>query len=376
MPRKVVFITGATGVVGSALVPLFLQSAETEVRLLIRANSPQHLQERMSELIQFWAPELQLDELQLSRIKPLRGDVSEPQLGLGDNEYQELTRELTHIVHSAANVKMNMSVQEAHKSSVVSAEEIVKLAEKCQLNGQLCKLEYVSTLGVAGRMLGLVPESPLDTPRDFHNTYESSKSEAEALILDKITNGLPVTIHRPSMVVGDSKTGKIIHFQIFYHLCTFLSGKPTQGFLPGLKGSCLDMIPVDYVAQAIVFSSDQQQTIGKVLHLCSGPDHSIKLDSLKEAVARHFARHGRAGRTTSVPPAIFRLLLLVIGLFSNAKGKRALKSLGLLLGYLDESKVQFFDNAETTALLADGGLELPAADTYLDNVLTYYLDSG
>ena len=376
MSKKIVLITGATGVIGSAVVPLILEDPGTEVRLLMRASSEQHLQQRLDELIAFWQPELHIDPLVLSRIKPILGDVSEPRLGLTDSDYQALVVELTHIIHSAANVKMNMSVEEARQCSVVSAVEIATLAEKCQNNGQFKKLEYVSTIGVAGRMSGLVPERPLESPREFHNTYESSKSEAEAIMLAKMKDGLSATIHRPSMVVGDSATGKIVHFQVFYHLCNFLSGRYTHGVLPVLRGACLDVIPVDYVAKAIVFSNKQPQTVGKILHLCSGPDQAIKLETLREMVSKHFPKFQQASKIVSVPPWFFRWVLFIMRLFTSQKGKRALMSLSLLLGYMAESKVQFFANADTRPLLAEGGIELPSDDTYLENVFAYYLKSG
>ncbi|RLQ20775.1 NAD-dependent epimerase/dehydratase family protein [Seongchinamella sediminis] len=375
MPERIVLITGATGAVGSAVVPVFLEDPATTVYLLMRADSEAHLQQRLRDLLAFWQPEMKVDEALLARIRPLRGDVSEPRLGLTSDEYETLAGELTHIVHSAANVKMNMSSEEARKISVDSAREIAALAEACQANGQFCKLEYISTIGVAGRLRGLVPERPLSEPREFHNTYESSKAEAEAFILGRMEAGLPATVHRPSMVVGDSRTGKIIHFQVFYHLCTFLSGRHTHGVLPNLEGSCLDIVPCDYVARAIVGSSGQLDLVGEILHLCSGPEHAISLTDLQARVAKTFSENGTAPRTVTVPAAMFKLLVSGLGLVAGIKGARSLGALSILLDYLEESRVQFFDSTQTRALLARQGITLPPAETYVQGVLRYYLQS-
>src|SRR6185503_1340820 len=113
------------------------------------------------------------------------------------------------------------------------------------------------------RMRGLVPEELL-TGQAFHNTYESSKAEAERLVLAAIDGGLPVTIHRPSMVVGDSRTGKAIRPQVFQFLAGFLAGGQTAGFVPKLTGVQLDTVPSDYVAAAIHWASRTPKATGRI----------------------------------------------------------------------------------------------------------------
>ncbi len=374
MSGKIALITGATGVVGSAVVPVFLQEPDTEVRLLLRARSEEHLQERSQSLFAYWKPELQSDSAMI-RIKALRGDVSETRLGLSEEAYETLASELTHIVHCAANVKMNMSAAEARKSSVDSAAEIAALAERCQQNGQFRKLDYVSTLGVAGRMRGLIPEGPLVETREFHNTYESSKAEAEEFILEKIKNGLPVTIHRPSMVVGDSRTGKIIHFQIFYYLGEFLSGKLTHGFLPIIKDVKLDTIPVDYVARALHWSSGNDACNGKIFHLCSGPDQAMDIPELTDLLrANLISRDNKLPRLHRIPITLFRRFISLVGLAASQKTKKALKNLHLFLDYLDDQ--QLFDNTKSRESLAASGISLLSPKDYLGNVLDYYCRHG
>ncbi len=153
---------------------------------------------------------------------------------------------------------MNLELEVARQHALGSAKNIVELALACEASGSLQKIEYVSTVGVAGRMPGILPESWITQPREFHNTYEQAKAEAEDYLREQIEqHNLPVTVHRPSMVVGDSKTGKIIHFQVFYYLCEFIAGRRTLGILPYFGDAVVDTVPVDYVAQVIKWSSDQ-----------------------------------------------------------------------------------------------------------------------
>ncbi len=229
------FITGATGAIGSALVPLLLQSPDVRLILLLRAESDDDLARRMEALYRFWLVDAG-DEGLRKRVRALRGDVTEPDFGLPSGEYRRLCATCTHVVHSAGNVRMNLPIEQARRSAVDSARHIVQLAQAC---GELEKIEFVSTVGVGGRSHGSVPEEWLHGPRDFHNTYEQAKAEAEEVVRVEVEKGLPLTVHRPSMVVGDSGSGRIIHFQVFYHLCEFLSGRRTCGLSPDFGGALL-----------------------------------------------------------------------------------------------------------------------------------------
>jgi len=149
---KCVLITGATGVVGSSLAPLFLAEDDTQVRLIMRAESEIHLRQRRDELFAFW--ELSPKDNRLAgRVELLRGDVAEPHLRLDEATYARLLSEATHVVHAAGNVKLNRSLAEARRDAVVPLREIVTFCRNCR---PFRKLDYISTVGVAGRLHGLV----------------------------------------------------------------------------------------------------------------------------------------------------------------------------------------------------------------------------
>ena len=158
---------------------------------------------------------------------------------------------MTHIIHAAGNVRLNQTWSAAKRSAVDSARSILDFSKACQQNGQFRKLEMISTVGVAVATPGLIRERLYDNPRHFRNTYEAAKAEAETLVWAALCEGLPGTIHRPSMIVGDSRTGRIRQFQVFYHLSEFLTGRKTWGVVPETNDAKLDIVSVDYVAQAI-----------------------------------------------------------------------------------------------------------------------------
>lgn len=365
------FITGATGAIGSALVPLLLEDPSTQVKLLLRAGSSEELSGRLERLFEFWGVD-HGDQAFRGRVTGLRGDVTLDRFGLSEAEYGALVDSCTHIIHSAGNVRMNLPIETARRSAVDSTHQIVQLALACAARGALQKLEFVSTVGVGGR-LAQVPEEWLEARREFHNSYEQAKAEAEDYLREQMEqHRLPVTVHRPSMVVGDAQTGKIIHFQIFYYLSEFLSGRQTFGLMPDLKDTRLDTIPVDYVAEAIRWSSRQQATAGRIFHLCSGPGQAMELNRLVDALREIFAANGqRLPKLFRVPLWMFRGALPLLRRMAGERNRKALNNLSLFLDYASDR--QQFANERTARQLASAGLSVPQPESYLANLIAAYL---
>jgi thioester reductase-like protein len=364
------FVTGATGAIGSALIPLLLEDQNSQVWALMRADSGDHLKKRLEELITFWEMDHEQAQDARRRIIPLLGDTDQSKFALTEDVYAEIANQCTHIIHCAGVVRMNLPLAVARQHALGSAQAIVELALACQASGSLQKIEYVSTVGVAGRMSGIVPETWITQPREFHNTYEQSKAEAEDYLRLKINqHNLPVTVHRPSMVVGNSKTGKIIHYQIFYHICEFLSGRRTFGFMPYLNNTRLDTVPVDYVARAIKISSLQQSSIGKIFHLCSGPDHSIKLTDLRQVVRSMMSEKGwRLPFLIRLPVVIFNKIINWVIPFLNEKMQRTIRAFPFFLDYLSDN--QAFDNQQAMRFLGcecEADHLIVAISNYLEN---------
>ena len=370
---NVYFLTGASGAVGSAIVPLLLDRPDTEVRLLLRAESDAALAGRIETLLEYWGWSGDVDKRR--RIVPLRGDAARPNFALDAEAYARLVSETTHVIHCAASVRMNDPLDQARSSAVGSARAILEFAGELSEAGRLVKVEFVSTVGVAGKRPGALPESWITEPREFHNTYEQSKAEAEQLVRGAIeAQGLPITVHRPSMVIGDSRSGRIIHFQIFYFICEFLSGRKTMGLYPDFGAIQLDIIPVDWVADAIVSASNDTTSIGQIFHLCSGPSDSPNLTKLKGTVRKAFSAHRLpVPPDRTIPRSLFACLPRIASMLAPADKRKALSTLPIYLDYLADT--QGFDNTRYKASLHSRGLELPNTATYLDRILDRYLES-
>ncbi len=369
---KNVFLTGGTGTIGSALVPRLLADDDTVLTLLIRARDDAELHTRLAEMLAHW--QYPPGDSRASRIRPLRGDISLPQFGVGAAGFDRLAGETTHVIHCAASVKLNMEMAQARATAVTPTRTVLELGRQCAQANMLRKIDLVSTVGVWGRTPGHMPERRLPEVTEFHNTYEAAKSEAERVIWTE-GDGLPLTVHRPSMVVGETRTGRVMHFQVFYHLCEFLSGARTYGVMPELGHTRLDTVPVDWVADAIHWCSSHEETAGQIFHLCSGPNGAISLTSLQQHVRRAWQAHGRKlPDLRRVNRLLLERLVPVIGALAGEKARRALRGLPPILAYLAED--QGFANSQTAQALAAAGLPVPSVDSYLDAVLGYYLDAS
>ncbi|MGE4056608.1 MAG: SDR family oxidoreductase [Vicinamibacterales bacterium] len=369
---KTYFVTGSTGVLGSAVVEALLKDPSSRLRLLIRAPSQDVLQSRLRELLTYCA----VDANAISdRVTPLAGDATQPRFGMPEEIYRDVVQECTHAIHCAGAVRMNLPIEEARRSAVGSARNLLRFAEDVsKVSGTAPKIEFVSTVGVGGRFPGSVPERWIDESRSFHNTYEQAKAEAEEVVKGAIDDGMPVTVHRPSMIVGSSTSGKVFNFQVFYHLAEFLSGRRTFGLFPQLGSATLDLVASNRVADAIVWSSTSPIATGRILHLCAGPGGAIDLPSLREIVRTAYRRHGLdVPNIHDLPTVIFRALTVMVGFVSDRRTRRALSTLPVFLDYLSDG--QTFDNARTRELLSGAGLDLDRSDVLVEPILDFYLDA-
>lgn len=358
-------VTGATGVVGSALVPELLSDPGASVVVLMRAGSAPQLAARFERLRAWW--QQGGHAIDAGRVRALAGDVCRPLLGLDPEPFDRLAHEVTHIVHAAGNVRLNQPLAEARVSAVEGLRNVLKLAALCHARGTLRKLDVLSTVGVAGRMRGLIPEAPLQ-PSRFHNTYERAKHEAEQVLLAAMQCGLPATIHRPSMVVGDSRTGRVAQYQVFYYLIDFLLGRRTLGLLPRADGFKLDLVPVDYVARAVAICCREPQAVGRIFHLCSGPAGAMALEDLAARLEEYERRRGlRLPRRRRLPRCFFRGALALVRPLVRGRLRTALAGMPYFLTYLEDEQV--FDNTHSRAFFEQRGLHLPRPEDYLERVI-------
>ena len=369
---KHIFITGVTGVLGSALAPILLQDNDIVLHVLIRGDNDEHVQKRLKDLIDYWADDVPGNAA--TRIHAYKGDAAKPHFNLDKATYEKLLNTITHIIHSAASVKLDMDEKEAIEKVYNPSKQILAFALKLHEKERLEKFEYVSTLGVAGKMIGRISETILPD-HYFHNNYERFKYKAEANIWKAFEEEkLPVTIHRPSMIIGHSQTGKNIRFQGFYFLSQVLTGRKTKGIVPDLTHLSLDLIPSDYVAKAIVLSLHSgKETTGRIFHLCSGPDYVMTIKDLTQFIQHHYKlRSIDLPKIKYVSPRMFLTFLKMLDIFMHdPKYKKVVDGIANYFKHI--KTIQVFENTKTRQFLEEKNVILEYPENYLGKVFDYYI---
>lgn len=296
---EAILLTGATGFVGMAVLARLLEHTGREVVVLVRAVSQSQADARLNAVLGsvFDAP-----ERHRGRVRAVCGDLTSPGLGLGaDREW--IAEEVREIVHGAASVAFDLPLAESRSINVEGSLRVLDLAEDCAARGDgLRRITYVSTAYVAGNRRGLACETELDVGQGFRNAYEQSKHEAERLVWSR-RERLPVTIVRPSIVVGERGTGWTASFNVVYGpLRAFASG--TYPVIPGRRNAVLDVVTVDHVADAILALAASPAAAGGIFHVVAG-EQATTLGELAGLAARRFGR--RPPRL--VPPRVYRSAL-------------------------------------------------------------------
>lgn len=365
-----VFLTGITGNIGSAVARRLLDDEATHIWPLIRADSDQRLQQRLTDMLDVWqlSPTAQQDVV--SRIHPVRGDMGSVRFGLSAKDWSNIVGQCDALIHAAGVVRMNLPITEARRIAVGSAKNVIMLADEIA-SARRVHVAFVSTVGVAGRQSEPLTDDWITQPRDFHNSYEQAKAEAEDMLRHwRPGDHIQLNIHRPSMVVGGSD-GEWLRHQVFYYLCEFLSGRHTKGLQPDLAGMRLDTVPIDYVADAVVWAT-RKHSNRPFFNLCSGPDLEVALSDVQRWV--HAALTESAvtfPRTRSLSPRAFIATIRVLSLFAPRAAKRRLATLPVLLDYLHSP--QTFDGRATQAFLqSEAGIVLPEPSIYLPQVIARY----
>lgn len=265
-----IFITGATGFLGTEIIKRLIKKPNVSLILLVRGNDYDEALNHLSR--NWWESETLMNELKKidtpnSKIMIMNGDVTQDLLGLNQVDFRYLVENVTHVVHAAADLRLNSSIENLRKINVLGTENMIKMALKAK-NYQFKKFSHISTAYVAGKAKGLIEEDSLTGKYGFKSNYEQSKFEAEEVV--KKSN-LTFVILRPGMIVGDSNTGHIKTFNTIYSLIRlYMSG---LRFFPVSKNLKLNLVPVDYVADAVCTITLNENSNCKTFHL-TGPNQS------------------------------------------------------------------------------------------------------
>jgi NAD(P)-dependent dehydrogenase (short-subunit alcohol dehydrogenase family) len=355
------FVTGATGFIGRNLVRRLLQREGT-VYALVRAGS----RGRLEELRTAWGPDG-------ARVVPIAGDLGQPGLGVSEEDLLTLRGDVDHFFHLAAIYDLTAGAEAQEIANVEGTRHAVELAGAVEAG---C-FHQVSSIAVAGLYRGEWREDMFEQAErlDVH-PYFRTKHESERVVREECSR--PWRVYRPGVVVGDSRSGEIDKVDGPYYFFKLLqrARKVLPGWLPavGIEGGEINIVPVDFVAdaidhiahepgldgQAFSLTDPNPKTAGEVVNLfaraADAPRAALRLDSDVTAPATALVRTG----LRFFPPA-----------------KRAMKvgldQLGIPPGLLNYvSYPTHFDSTNTQRALEGSGISVPPLESYADRIWDYW----
>lgn len=357
VPEGALLLTGATGFVGMEVLARFLERSDRHIVALVRAEDDEQAAERLQATLETACGEDA--DLYLDRITAVAGDLTAPRLGLGDR-WEALAQCIGTIVHGAASVAFDLSLEESRRVNVDGTRQMLDLAAACP---DLERFTYVSTAYVAGDRRGTVYEDDPGGGARFRNAYERTKHEAERLVAAR-RDDMEITIIRPSIVVGDHRTGWTAAFNVLYApLRAFEAG--IIPVVPARKRSPVDVVPVDYVADAVHALAEAPEAAGQTFHVVAGSHASSVGEIVRMAGERFTARQPKI-----VPPAAYRAVIgRIVEKRAPASARRLLASNEVYFPYF-EMRVRY-DDARARAILEPRGITPAPLRSYFDRLMDY-----
>ena len=345
---ETLFITGFPGFIANRLLAR-LARKDCDFILLVQ---PALVSQARAEIERI----TQLSGRTANDFKIVEGDISQPRLALSDADLELVQHETTRVFHLAAVYDLAVPQDLAMRVNAGGTRNVVELARSIP---NLRQFHHVSTCYVAGKREGVILETELKHNAGYRNFYEESKYLAE-LEVESAKPVLPITIHRPSVVCGDSQTGETGKYDGVYYLIHYLLKWPSMLSLINIGNHVvsLNLVPVDFVVDAMAALAFDERAIGKTLQLAD--PSPLTTNQLFNAIAKSIDNHH--SRITA-PAKLVRFFLMlppsprITGLPHHAVPYFFVK--------------QIYDSTQAQELLAPHNIRCPPFESYVDRIVDY-----
>ena len=342
-----VLMTGFPGFLGSALLPGIL--AKRDGARVICVVQARHMDTAKDHLAEIEAAHPHT----AGRVELVEGDITVPGLGVADS----VAADVEEVWHLAAVYDLAVAEDVAKRVNIGGTANVLQF---CRQRSNFRRLQYVSTCYVSGRYDGEFTEEMLEEGQEFQNHYEETKYEAERLVRAAIADGLPATIYRPGIVVGDSRTGETQKYDGPYFVADYMKRLPAVTFLPNVDPAVMaSLVPRDYVIAAMDALSVLDRSEGKTYQLTD--PHPPSAREVAEIFGKHLSR-----RLVWLPVPVS----VVRGLLDTVPGME------LLTGLPAETLDYFafpttYGTAQAVADLEGTGVSCPRFRDYADKLLDF-----
>ena len=352
------FVTGATGFIGRFLVGRLLKRDDTRVFALVRCGSEYKLDALRNRL-----------GVDADRLVAIHGDINEKLLGVSKRDQDDLNGQIDHFFHLAAIYDLTADENTQRYTNIEGTRQTLKLAEKIQAG----RFHHVSSIAAAGLYDGTFTENMFEEATGLDDAYLLTKHESEALVRQE--SKIPWRIYRPAMVVGHSETGAMDKVDGPYYLFKFI--QKLKDVLPnwipliGVEGGHFNVVPVDFVADALDhiahqpdhdsqcfhLTADRSYSLGEIMDIVAGaaqaPRMALKLENRLFDVVPGFVRKGVSALTPNlllnaaldnldIPPSAMKFLTFPTE-YDNSRAKAALEGTGIAAPELESYIQQLWD---------------------------------
>ena len=348
---ETLFITGFPGFIANRLLERLIgNDFRTDCRflLLVQTTLAARAREEISSLAQ-------RSGKPAGDFRLIEGDISQPGLGLTAENAALAREQTTRAFHLAAVYDLAVERELALRVNVGGTRNVVEFARSMP---HLRHFHHVSTCYVAGKREGVILETELRHAAGYRNFYEESKYLSE-MEVESVKNELPITIHRPAVVCGDSKTGETAKYDGVYYLIHYLLRWPTLSLINiGNHEVSLNLVPVDFVVDAMAALAFDERAIGKTVQLAD--PSPLTTNQLFNAIARSI--NGKRSRVTAPAKWVRFFLMLppsprITGLPHHAVPYFFVK--------------QLYDTSQAQQLLAPHRIHCPPFESYADNIVDF-----
>jgi nucleoside-diphosphate-sugar epimerase len=336
-----IFLTGGTGYIGAHVAANLLERYDSTLNLLVRGRDPQDAANRLWQSLQLHMPFPKFYDHLQAKIRIFRGDLTSPQFGLAQDDYDRLVHTTDSVIHCAASLNRK-SEKSCMNVNLRGTLEVVQLARRSHYYHGLQRFSNVSTVAVAGkRNHEIVTEDrSIEWDRSDYDPYARTKKFCEHMVRELLPE-VPLTIFRPSIVLGDSRYPETTQFDMVRSF-VFLAGLPVLPFRPHDK---IDIVNVDFVADSISTLHMKANPQHDTYHLSSGNG----AQSFRELTTALAAAQNKRG--PMFMPILESSFSSVVNMLANRKGAvgHGAALMKVFIPYLTWNTV--FDNTRVTTEL-------------------------
>jgi NAD(P)-dependent dehydrogenase (short-subunit alcohol dehydrogenase family) len=354
------FVTGGTGFIGRFLVEKLLKRGE-KIYLLVQASG----MDGYKKLLERWG-------VTSNEVEAVEGDLTKPNLGISDKTLGDLKGKIKHFYHLAAIYNLYASAELQKEVNVQGTRNAISAAAAMNAG---C-FHHISSIAAAGLYKGTFREDMFEEAEKLDNPYLQTKHDSEKVVRDECK--IPWRVYRPGMVVGHSKTGEIDKVDGPYYFFKMI--QKIRSMIPqwmptiGIEGGRINIVPVDFIVNAIDHISHVEGEDGGCFHLTDPDPYKVG------EVLNIFAKAGHAPTMTMrIDSQMFGFIPSMVrnGLKNLPPVKRItgaiLNDLGIpdsALGFINYPTR--FDSRETERVLKGSGIEVPRLESYAPAIWDFW----